>query len=113
MLNSFSGHSIFSRSLNRPLLLTRSKALIRSMKAMGSGTCCSRHFFCSWRKETIKHVGGAPGSVEATLSIGEYKLCQHLQSAQDDSHKGFAYNAEQRDTVVVATVTAITTVLVL
>ena len=60
-----------------------------------------------------KHVGGAPGSVEATLSIGEYKLCQHLQSAQDDSHKGFAYNAEQRDTVVVATVTAITTVLVL
>ena len=59
-----------------------------------------------------KHVGGAPGSAEATLSIGVHKLCQHLQSAQDDSHKGFAYNTEQRDTAVVATVTAITTILV-
>ena len=35
-----------------------------------------------------------------------------MQSVQVDSRKGFAYNAEQRDTAVVVTVAAVTLVLV-
>ena len=29
------------------------KALVRSIKAMYNGICCSRHFSCSWRTEKI------------------------------------------------------------
>jgi hypothetical protein len=49
------GHNIFCKRLKSPLLLTRSKALVRSM-VMHSGFCCSRHFSCSWRNEIISTV---------------------------------------------------------
>ncbi|XP_071499232.1 EGF-like repeat and discoidin I-like domain-containing protein 3 [Diadema antillarum] len=39
--------------LKSPLRLTRSKAFVRSVKAMYSGFCCSRHLSCSWRSEKI------------------------------------------------------------
>ena len=35
-----------------PSLLTRSNALMRSMKAMYNGICCSLHVSCSCRRET-------------------------------------------------------------
>ena len=53
MLCSLGGQPIFCRSLKSPLLLTRSKAIVRSMKAMYSVCCCSLHFSCSWRTENI------------------------------------------------------------
>ena len=37
-LCSFGGHPVFRRMLSRPSLLTRSNALVRSMKAMNSGS---------------------------------------------------------------------------
>ena len=57
MLSSFGGQSIFGKILNGPSLLTKSKALVRSMKALKSGCCCSLHFSCSCREEK-GHVDG-------------------------------------------------------
>ena len=42
---------IFGRTLKRSSLLTRSNALVRSMKAMYKGICCSVYFSCSCRRE--------------------------------------------------------------
>ena len=38
---------ILCRNVNRPDLLTRTKALVRCIKAMYRGRLCSRHFSCS------------------------------------------------------------------
>ena len=43
-LEEFWGTSNLSKRAKRPVLLTRSKALVRSMKARYSGRLCSRHF---------------------------------------------------------------------
>ena len=53
MLRSFGGHPtcILSRRVKRPFLLTKSKALVRSMNAIYSGCLCSRHFSCSCPRE--------------------------------------------------------------
>ena len=57
MLRSLSGHLIVGRILDRPSLLTRSKAFVRSMKATKSFCRCSLHFSCScWRENTISMV---------------------------------------------------------
>ena len=39
MLGTLGGQPIFGRTLNRPSSLTKSNALVRSMKAMNSGIC--------------------------------------------------------------------------
>ena len=44
------------RTLKRPSLLTRSNALVRSMKAMYKGICCSLHFSCNCRREKIMSI---------------------------------------------------------
>merc|ERR1712096_161117 len=55
-LKRFGGHPIFNNIANSPSLLTRSKALVRSMKAIYKGTFCSLHFSCSCRTEKIISV---------------------------------------------------------
>ena len=45
--NNLSGYPVFSRSLKRLLLLTRSNCLFRSMKATAKGCSCFCHFSCS------------------------------------------------------------------
>ena len=42
--NRCEGQPIFWRSLKSPLLLTKSKAFVKSMKARYRGICCSWHF---------------------------------------------------------------------
>ena len=63
-LCSFGGQPILSRALNRLSLLTRSKALVRSMNAMHSSFFCSLHFSWScWSEKTmsiIDHLGWKP-----------------------------------------------------
>ena len=56
MLCSLGGQPIFGRTLKRLSLLTRSNALVRSMKAMYNGICCSPHFSCNCRRETIMSI---------------------------------------------------------
>ena len=51
MLSSAGGHPIFFRILNNLSLLTKSKALVRSTKAMYSGLHCSLHFSGSCLRE--------------------------------------------------------------
>ena len=53
MLCSLGGQPIFGGTLNRPSLLTRSNALVRSMKAMYKGIWCSLHLSCNCRREKI------------------------------------------------------------
>ena len=53
MLCSLGGQPIFGGTLNRPSLLTRSNALVRSMKAMYKGIWCSLHFSFNCRREKI------------------------------------------------------------
>ena len=53
MLRSLGGHPILGRILKRPSLLTRSKAIVRSMKAMKSGCLSSLHFSWSCLSEKI------------------------------------------------------------
>ena len=45
---SLGGQPILRRALKRPSLLRRSKALVKLMKAMYRGICCSLHFSWSW-----------------------------------------------------------------
>ena len=52
-LFSFSGHPILVRILNKPSLLTRSKAFVRSMNELCNGILFSLHFSCIWRTEKI------------------------------------------------------------
>ena len=56
MLKSFGGHPIFNNIANSPSLLTRSKALVRSMKALYKRRFRSLHFSCSCRTEKIISV---------------------------------------------------------
>ena len=48
---SYGGQPILFRVWNRPSRLTRSKALVRSMKATYSCFLCFRYFSCSCRRE--------------------------------------------------------------
>ena len=52
-VRSFGGQPIGGRILKRSSLLTRSKALVKSMKAMKRACCCSLRFFCSCLTEKI------------------------------------------------------------
>ena len=56
MLCSLGGQPIFGRTLKRPSLLTRSNALVGSMKAMYKGICCSLHFSCNCRMKKIMSI---------------------------------------------------------
>ena len=56
MLRSLGGHPILGRILKRPSLLTRSKAFVKSMKAMKSGCLCSLHFSWSCLSEKIMSI---------------------------------------------------------
>ena len=47
------GHPILCKRAKRPCRLTKSKASVRSMKAMYSGCLCSQHFSCSCLREKI------------------------------------------------------------
>ena len=56
MLKRLGGHPIFSNIANSPSLLTRSKALVRSIKPIYKGMFCSLHFTSSCRIEKIISV---------------------------------------------------------
>ena len=56
MLCSLGGQPIFGITLKRPSLLTRSNALVRSMKAMYKRICCSLHFSRNCRREKIMYI---------------------------------------------------------
>ena len=56
ILRSVGEHPILCRSVNRPDLLTRSNALVKSMKAMYRGRLCSRHFSCNCLSEKIMSI---------------------------------------------------------
>ena len=58
MLRSVGGHPIFFRNLSNPSLLTKSKALVKSMKGMYGGLCCSLHFSYSCFRETTMSIVG-------------------------------------------------------
>lgn len=63
------GQPIFRRMLNSPSLLTRLKALVRSMKAMSRGLCCSLHFSCGCQREKIIIINCRAFGSEATLGF--------------------------------------------
>ena len=71
MLYSPGRQLIFCRRLKSPLLLTRPKAFVRSMKVMYSSSCCSLQFSCSWR--SVKIV--------STVDLPAVKV----QACEDDS----------------------------
>lgn len=54
--SSFVGHLIFSKHVNRPLLLNKSKTLVRSIKLMYRCCLCPWHFSCSCLSEIISIV---------------------------------------------------------
>ena len=56
MLCSLGGQPIFGRTLKMTSLLIRSNALVRSMKAMYKGICCSLNFSCSCRGEKTMSI---------------------------------------------------------
>ena len=60
ILRSLDGHPILCRRVNRPFLLIRSKALVRSIKAIYSGFLYSRHFSCSCLSEKIMSIVDLP-----------------------------------------------------
>ena len=66
-LRSFGGQPIFRRIFNRPSLLTKSKALVRSLKATYRGMFCSLNYSCSWQREN--HVYRRSVYAEATLGL--------------------------------------------
>ena len=51
MLCSLGEQPISGKTLKRPSLLIRSNDLVRSLKAMYMGICCSLHFSCNCRTE--------------------------------------------------------------
>lgn len=67
---------IFMSNWNRPLLLTKSNAFERSMKAM-SVISCSQHFSWSWRKE---HINSGFFSLELTLAFLVGVISKDLKS---------------------------------
>ena len=60
MLRSVGGHPIFFRIFNNLSLLTKLKALVRSMKAMYSGLHSSLHFSHSCLREKTMSIGDLP-----------------------------------------------------
>lgn len=60
ILRSLDGHPILCRRVNRPFLLIRSKALVRSINAIYSGFLYSRHFSCSCLSEKIVSIVDLP-----------------------------------------------------
>ena len=52
-LRSFGEQPINGRILNRPCLLTKSNAFVKSINAMKRGCCCSRHFSWIYLSESI------------------------------------------------------------
>ena len=56
MLCNFGGQPIFGRIQKRPSRLTRSNALVKSMKGVYKGICSSLHFSRSWRREKTMSI---------------------------------------------------------
>ena len=54
------GHPILCRRVNRPFLVTRSKALVRSIQAMYKGLLCLRHLSYSCLNEKIMSIVDLP-----------------------------------------------------
>ena len=54
------GHTILCRRVNRPFLVTRSKALVRSIQAMYKGLLCLRHLSYSCLNEKIMSIVDLP-----------------------------------------------------
>ena len=54
------GHPILCRRVNRPFLMTRSKALVRSIQAMYRGLLCLRHLSYSCLNEKITSIVDLP-----------------------------------------------------
>lgn len=65
---------IFRSSLKSPLVLTRSKALLKSINAVQSDFCCSQHFSCNWHSEIISTVDH-PALKPALLTCWMLSLC--------------------------------------
>ena len=60
ILRSLEGHPILWSRVDSPFLLTKSRALVRSIKAMYNGYLCSRHFSCSCPSEKIMSIVDLP-----------------------------------------------------
>ena len=60
ILRSLDGHPILCRRVDRPFLLIRSTALVRSIKAIYSDFLYSRHFSCSCLSEKIMSIVDLP-----------------------------------------------------
>ena len=60
ILRSFGKQPILRNRVKRPPLLTKSKALVRSMNAMYNGRLGSRHFSCSCPNENIMSTVDLP-----------------------------------------------------
>ncbi|KAL8572201.1 hypothetical protein ACOMHN_049377 [Nucella lapillus] len=88
VLRSLGGHPIFCRGVNRPALLTRSNALVRSTKAMNRGRLCSRHFSCSCLRENIISI--------VDLSARN-PHCRQLQFVRYNRGEGLPDNVEHDD----------------
>ena len=97
MLCNLGGQPISCRSLKSQLPLIRSKAFVRSMKAMYSGGCCSLQFCCSWRSENIISPVDLPAL--------------KLQACQDDSGEDLAHVAQEGNTAIVVAIAAIAFIL--
>ena len=102
ILCRFRGHPIFRRMLKSPSRLTRSNALVRSMKAMKRGFCCSLHFSWSWQKEKIM----------SSVALGFVHVQPDAVGAGHDTCIHFAHNAQEKDASVVVTVAPVPIVLI-
>ena len=56
ILRSLEGHPILRSRVTSPFLLTKSKALVRSINAMYNGPLCSRNFFSTCLSEKIMSI---------------------------------------------------------
>ena len=82
----------FGRTLKRPSLLTRSNALVISMKAKYKGICCSLHCSCNCRREKIMYIVDRSAR-KPHRDSGIHTLRQLLETYQYDPLKYFADNA--------------------
>ena len=103
-------------------MLTRSKALVRSIKAIHRGFLCSRHFSCSCLNEkimssfdlkfqmcthTVPH-GQSTSINQSTVHL----VCSRLQPVQHYTGKGLRNATQEGYSPVAVTVSAVSLVLV-
>ena len=107
MLKRIGTHPIFNNIANSPSLVTRSKALVRSMKAIYKGTFCSLHFSCSCRTQQIMSVVKRSDLNPHCDSFG-----QLLYAMKDHTCKCFASRTKQRNSPLVIAIRSGTVVLI-